>query len=1043
MRRNLNREIFRGKGVRKLATNPLLLTILALLHREQSHLPSHRIELYRQATQALIESRETTLTEPQVIDILGPFALWLLENEPTGLATEIELRDQISAGMKRWLGFGSSEELPGKFKLEIENFINSAREQTGLLVARGEGLYGFMHLTFLEYFVARNLTRTSSRVKENILRYLHRPRWQEALLLAIANVSAVQRGDLADLMQSLLNAKSEHEDILHRNFLFAASCVADTVWMPPEILRRIIGGLITLYADKTGNGRFKPLRKQLVEAFENIYRPDTAEVIESILTSYLKGNNHRLRASTGEILAQVTWVSYKLLTASVDALKLPGIPDTIIDGINGLLKRGVAPSGELGEFTFTTLQSLYSEDTQIASAIDLLKEMTPEKFPFLEDYNAQVGPIIVPAIVNLLKKYDISTSENFASSFWIQLHETLISIADSSAGFGYTSALIALARLDAGSEFVLDTIRENIAKDVNQEESIYLYITSFPPSGDNSFSSWWENLSAEIKKQFFKIAVENQMGQNLEEQAWAALGETDKELRISALKLLASLHATSLSQDRLNLLESFMFMTNDEIVQIAGDVLERSLLPENPEMLISTQEKLKVWLTSESRVLRSFGAILLANSETISEETYHGLIETLRSSDDRLRQFAVLIMDKPRFASRLSSNVINLAIEACWYEGQERRDGLATFAHQNFIRGVVHDIPDYIYIWAERLSSIVSKQENDVAQIEMWNVWQCTAPVLKVMLELIDRAKTGPLLWSLLYSLSWIAREKRFEGTPENIIVSLAKTALNTEDGELRVFAAKTIGYLDFQDGYDILIELTNSNTNDIRLAGIEGLGIMAMYSPEWRDAISAKVSEQLQKEHSLPDAGLHYALIKTWIRTIVLSELKSIDVLQKIVESKQINVMQICFDAGEGDDPWDGIICDDGIGFHSKLVDVIRLMVVERPALFEELAKYVLNVLNLPGDDWGKKRVPLGVLSACAQEFPANLAQLALVKELENKLLSATLDSNSFNVRRFSLVTLGQLRRVSSRILDVFQLVVEILELYKMLSFRQSDLCV
>ena len=115
--------------------------------------------------------------------------------------------------------------------------------------------------------------------------------------------------------------------------------------------------------------------------------------------------------------------------------------------------------------------------------------MTPEKYSFLENYGTQVNPIIIPVIANLLKKYDSLKSESFTSNFWLQLREALFSIADTSAGFGYTSTLMALAYLDDDLESVLDTIRKNIVNGKNREESIDLYLASFPLSEDSSFSS--------------------------------------------------------------------------------------------------------------------------------------------------------------------------------------------------------------------------------------------------------------------------------------------------------------------------------------------------------------------------------------------------------------------------------------------------------------------------------------------------------------------------------------------------------------------------
>ena len=42
--------------MKRLAVNPLLLTILALIQRQGIDLPSHRIELYRLCTETLIDT---------------------------------------------------------------------------------------------------------------------------------------------------------------------------------------------------------------------------------------------------------------------------------------------------------------------------------------------------------------------------------------------------------------------------------------------------------------------------------------------------------------------------------------------------------------------------------------------------------------------------------------------------------------------------------------------------------------------------------------------------------------------------------------------------------------------------------------------------------------------------------------------------------------------------------------------------------------------------------------------------------------------------
>jgi len=54
--RDLVDAIRAGENVHRLATNPLLLTIIALIHYQNVRLPERRVELYRLAVEALAES---------------------------------------------------------------------------------------------------------------------------------------------------------------------------------------------------------------------------------------------------------------------------------------------------------------------------------------------------------------------------------------------------------------------------------------------------------------------------------------------------------------------------------------------------------------------------------------------------------------------------------------------------------------------------------------------------------------------------------------------------------------------------------------------------------------------------------------------------------------------------------------------------------------------------------------------------------------------------------------------------------------------------
>lgn len=95
-------------GVAQLASNPLLLTILALIKRQGVELPKSRIKLYDRYLETLIEAwnrasaldksagRESMVYET-TLEVLGPLALRLREENPTaGLVSARQLQDWLT-----------------------------------------------------------------------------------------------------------------------------------------------------------------------------------------------------------------------------------------------------------------------------------------------------------------------------------------------------------------------------------------------------------------------------------------------------------------------------------------------------------------------------------------------------------------------------------------------------------------------------------------------------------------------------------------------------------------------------------------------------------------------------------------------------------------------------------------------------------------------------------------------------------------------------------------------------------------------------------
>ena len=154
-------------GVANLASNPLLLTILALIKRQGVSLPNHRVELYELYLKTLISawSKARALDKKPVgppldyletVSVLGPLALSLREENPTyGLISEERLIDWLTDhfmgddwGLRR-----------GEARKRARDFLDSVHKYSNLLLERGQGRYGFIHLTFEEALAARGLVQ--------------------------------------------------------------------------------------------------------------------------------------------------------------------------------------------------------------------------------------------------------------------------------------------------------------------------------------------------------------------------------------------------------------------------------------------------------------------------------------------------------------------------------------------------------------------------------------------------------------------------------------------------------------------------------------------------------------------------------------------------------------------------------------------------------------------------------------------------------------------------------------------------------------------
>lgn len=187
-------SIRRNESVLKMASNPLLVTIIALIHFQGSTLPERRATLYDIATSTFLENwvklratnSKSNFDKEALIEILAPISFFIHENYSTGLISETELKSQLLKEYKGINPYLNSKEQ----KKDVKDILDFLREDAGFLFEKGinengESIFGFVHQTFQEYFTAIEFkTRWKENAfKNNLNEFIFNTNWREVIKL--------------------------------------------------------------------------------------------------------------------------------------------------------------------------------------------------------------------------------------------------------------------------------------------------------------------------------------------------------------------------------------------------------------------------------------------------------------------------------------------------------------------------------------------------------------------------------------------------------------------------------------------------------------------------------------------------------------------------------------------------------------------------------------------------------------------------------------------------------------------------------------------
>ena len=226
----LSSSDFRALRLVQLVQNPLLLSILCVVHRKDVELPRRRADLYEKCLDVLLESWRLEWRRRQNINaidgrvarlLLQPIAWYLQEEERRDAPLDV-LLPIVEATLDE-LGDAVDE------LRDPAHFLDTVRNDSGLLVTTQPGRFAFLHLTLQEHLAA--LHALTSETPAALAKNACQPWWHETILLALA------MADRADYVEDFFAQLLREEELDSKLLSYA---LLETLRFPTRALTDIL-----------------------------------------------------------------------------------------------------------------------------------------------------------------------------------------------------------------------------------------------------------------------------------------------------------------------------------------------------------------------------------------------------------------------------------------------------------------------------------------------------------------------------------------------------------------------------------------------------------------------------------------------------------------------------------------------------------------------------------------------------------------------------------------------------------------------------------
>ena len=234
-----------NEPIQELANSPLLLTLLCLVFGDSGDFPANRSELYKEGLDVLLKKWDAkrNIERDQVYknlslqrkeDLLSQIALITFEHKDYFFKQKSV--EECIVNFIRNLRNADTD--PEALRLDSEAVLKSIEAQHGLLVERAKSIYSFSHLTFHEYFAAREIVANSAY--ETLIEHITEKRWREVFLLTVGMIPAGmirKADDFLQLMKHKIDGLISTDEQLQNlmKWVTKKSSLATVPYQPAEV----------------------------------------------------------------------------------------------------------------------------------------------------------------------------------------------------------------------------------------------------------------------------------------------------------------------------------------------------------------------------------------------------------------------------------------------------------------------------------------------------------------------------------------------------------------------------------------------------------------------------------------------------------------------------------------------------------------------------------------------------------------------------------------------------------------------------------------